>query len=597
MRRAAPFLVGALVAACGSDEPSVRYVLLPDPVADLRADSNRDGVVRFDDESDANKLEWSATNGAVFLANIDDDSERCGVNKNDNEIALCNDAADENVNGDDDAADLARLWTRPLPDVPGDMTATIEVVTPEARDRVRLFSRTGPNAADFTVLFADTVFNAADLREGIELGIEAKDIVRDKEVWDGFVDVKLTLTTPRGESSDTVRLRVAPVLTFHHLLPAERIWQSQTGRQGNADLRRDLTRACEAAGVPPPALIEENDPWTQDFFEPAYMSMPAPNGGQHVIRVNYRSANVYEPEETDNPLRPAGAVVFRLRGKDVAGVQEFDLTHPPEMDTLNSFGNLETVPPYSAGGVAYPFGRLLRGATQSFFPDPVFEKMLEAQGQQPPILIDTSWLRVAHVDETVSFVKAATPRGWKLLVNDPRLAKTMLEDAAARGHGATTMFVGKEWYDPETERASPAEVSIAEVLADPIVMQASAEAAAEVDAQLAILRKELALADDEIVRVPFLHTLIDGGSIAYQPGLVNGVYLADGHFGAPNPHGPIIDGKDIFADAFTKALAPLGITAHFLEDWDEYHVANGEVHCGTNATRQVPDAKWWEAGR
>ena len=36
-------------------------------------------------------------------------------------------------------------------------------------------------------------------------------------------------------------------------------------------------------------------------------------------------------------------------------------------------------------------------------------------------------------------------------------------------------------------------------------MQASAEAAAEVDTQLAVLKKELALAEDEIIHVPFLH--------------------------------------------------------------------------------------------
>src|SRR5262249_35246428 len=149
----------------------------------------------------------------------------------------------------------------------------------------------------------------------------------------------------------------------------------------------------------------------------------------HVIRVNYRSANVYEPEKVENPLRRAGNLVFRLRGKDIAGVQQFDIRHDQRMDTLNSFGNLETIPPHTGpDGTVYPFGRILRGETKSYFPDRTFEKMLEAQGQQPAIRIDTSWLLVGHVDETLSFVKAPTPRGWKLLVNDARLAKKMLED-------------------------------------------------------------------------------------------------------------------------------------------------------------------------
>ena len=48
------------------------------------------------------------------------------------------------------------------------------------------------------------------------------------------------------------------------------------------------------------------------------------------------------------------------------------------------------------------------------------------------------------------------------------------------------------------------------------------------------------------------------------------------------------------SDAFAKH----GITVHFIENWDLYHRLGGEVHCGTNAMREVPtDVKWWESGR
>ena len=40
-----------------------------------------------------------------------------------------------------------------------------------------------------------------------------------------------------------------------------------------------------------------------------------------------------------------------------------------------------------------------------------------------------------------------------------------------------------------------------------------------------------------------------------------------------------------------------GQLQEWAEDWDLYHRAMGEVHCGTNATRKVPDSKWWESGR
>ena len=82
-----------------------------------------------------------------------------------------------------------------------------------------------------------------------------------------------------------------------------------------------------------------------------------------------------------------------------------------------------------------------------------------------------------------------------------------------------------------------------------------------------------------------------------QPGLVNGLYMTEKHFVSPDPHGPVIGGKDIFKSAMQQALAPVGITVHFAEDWDAYHRNSGEVHCGTNSTRRIPDAKWWESGR
>ncbi len=564
-------------------------------VADLRADANRDGEVTFD-ERDAEKLAWDRAHGAVFLANIDDDTRRCKAAGTDVELPKCNDAADAVLNGPDDAKDLARLRTRPWADAPDDALATVTIVTESAKEKVRLFVRTGAGEADFLPLAEDGALTLDEFRRGAELAIEAKDIVRDPAVWDGFVTLRLTVTALDQTVTDDVRLRVAPVLTSHHLQPAEEIFVSDTGSPGNRAMRADLREACEVAGAPAPTEIREQDPWTQDFFETAWMSMPAPGGTQHVVRVNLRSANVFDPSDKVNPLRPAGQLVFALRGPDTAGVQQFDARHDPRTDSLNSFGNLETIPPFTKGGETFPFGRLLRGGTPSFRPDLSFSKMIEAQGVQPPVDIDTSWLLVGHVDETISFVHAKSPRGWAVLVNDPRLAKTILEDLVAKGEGETPMFVGKYWFD-ERGRPEPAQATIREVLADTDVMSASAEAAAEIDAQLAVLKREIGLTEDDLVRVPFLHHAYGGGSVAYQPGTVNGIYVADGHFVAPKPHGPIVGGKDPFEEQLASALAKHGVAVSFAEDWSEYHAALGEVHCGTNARRRVPDAKWWESGR
>lgn len=596
---------GAGGSAGGGGSAGQKPVVL---TVDLRADVNRDGKIDLTGTADDDGEDgWDAKHGAIFLANIDDDLAACksvddaGKPLSDVDLAGCNDAADEVINGDDDALDLARLKTVPWADAPDDATATF---TWTAQGSVRLFVKKG---GAFTLLHAEDVFKAADLRAGIELGIEAKDIVRDVAAWDGTVDVTLAVHggTPAGaaalgDGSDTVRLRVAPVVFSHHLQPAQRVFATYDNASDSAKFRADLGKAVASVpGLDP--LVElvpdEFDQWTQDFFETAYMSMPA-EGGQHVVRVNVRSANVYAPNDAKNPLRPAGRVVWnQFRGKDVAAIQQYDLKHDQNSDSLNSFGNLETVPPYTLGDVSYPMGRVLRGSIPSFAPDPSFTKMLAAQRVQPGITIDTSWLLVGHVDETVSFIKTSSPRGWALVVNDPTLAKTMLEEQVAKGNGEVQMFSGQYFYDAKG-KAVKAVTTISAVLADTVVMAESKKAAAEVDGQLAILKKELGLADDEIVRVPYLHQPAEGYSVAYQPGTVNGVYLSDKDFAAPKPHGPVIDGKDLFEVQLTTAFQKYGITVHFVEDWDLYHALDGEVHCGSNVTRQVRATdKWWEAAQ
>src|SRR5207302_5679129 len=133
--------------------------------------------------------------------------------------------------------------------------------------------------------------------------------------------------------------------------------------------------------------LTADDQWMQDFLEFGYASMPAADGGQQVMRTAYRSANVEDPSNTNNPLRAAGWLAYTVfRGPDYAGITQFRL--PPtqadaDMDSLNSFGNLETIPPYSLNGQSYPLGRVIRGSIATFHPDPTFMAMLDAQPVQP----------------------------------------------------------------------------------------------------------------------------------------------------------------------------------------------------------------------
>jgi protein-arginine deiminase len=563
----------------------------PNAVIDLRADNNRNGTIDLSDPSeDKNEASWSASNGAVFLANIDDDQLSCPTSGSDDQLAGCNDADDDQVNGSDDLLDLAKIQSVPWPDAPNDASAKLTVANPGA-SYVRLFKKSGAN---YSLYYPGQPVSLSELRNGASFAIEAKDILRDASKWDGYITVTWTVSGgtgpngPVGNGSDSVEMRLAPVLFRHHLHEIDTYYVTKfSNYTPSVVFRQDMATAATAAGATVHNLYEQ-DQWTQDFFETAYMSMPKSGGGQHVIDVNFRSANF-----TGGSLRTAGKIVFTdLRGKDVAGAVEYASNHSDYMDTLNSFGNLETIPPYTYAGKSWPMGRVLRGSHPQYYPDPAFNKMIDAQGVQDMITIDTSWLLVSHVDETVSFIKANTPRGWAMMVNDAGLAKTMLQQQKNNGYGSKQMFVGKYWSNN-----AYAAVSISQVLSDPDVMNESAWAAVKIDDQVAIIKSKTGLTNSEIIDVPFLHYESSGYSLAYQPGTVNGIYFADKHFGSPDPHGPVINGQDIFKTQLKNVLSPYGITVHWIEDWDLYHRLSGEVHCGSNATRDVPNHdKWWESG-
>lgn len=565
-----------------------------EPIIDLRADNDRNGVIDFASASeDANEAVWSASNGAIFLANIDDDDLSCPTsNQTDAELAACNDASDSVTNGAADLEDLARIKTAPWPNAPANASATISLTTNAGNPTtfVRLFKRNGNVFTNFNP--AGSTLTAAELQAGVELAIEAKDIVRNPATWDGFVTVTLNVEagSVNGQNlqdgSDSVELRVAPVLFRHHGDETVRAYYTNINSNSSLAFRNDVEDAVALASVPNVTTqFFLSDQWTQDFLETAYMSMPTPNGGQKVIHVNFRSANY-----TNGQLRSAGRVVFtQLRGVDVAGAVAFDPSHNNSMDTLNSFGNLETIPPFTHAGVTWPNGRVVRGRTNTFFPDTVFDGMVNAQGEQDVLAVDTSWLLVAHIDETVSFIKASTPRGWVMLAADPTLAVSFFQQLEQAGYGNTDMFVGKNWSANVS-----AQVSVSETLDDTDVMNESAWAATQIEDQLDTLKGATGLLDSEIVMLPFLFEQSSGYSGAYQPGTVNGFYVGDNVFAPPDPHGPTINGVDPFQADLEDVLGDYGVSVSWVENWDLYHRLNGEVHCGTNATRAIPTTPWWQ---
>jgi protein-arginine deiminase len=513
----------------------------------------------------------AALSGAsVVLPNLDDDSRRCHVTDDqmdalgaavDAELAACHDAADEVVNGRADEKDLARLRAHAV---------TSGRVAVEGRARV--FVRRGGSWEPAAEL------SESELRRGVDLGVEATDVRRPG--WDGRVTVTLTA----GGRSVSHRLTVAPLLLQHDLQPATTVFAARPGGGPGRPAGWEWPGGWEPHDWPSfsDGLDEApmryltgtrtwwQDVWWQDLFEPAY----ATANGQ-TMRFAIRSANIWDVDGVRTP-RPAARAVFRdLRGPDVAVVQELvDDGRGALRDLRNATGNIESLPPYRG----YPRGRLVYGSDPggALTPDPAFIGLLTSQGQQPPVVVDTSWLMVGHADETTHVVKAGNARGWTIMVADPRLALSTLRSAQADGHGSARFTAGRT------------RSTIDEVLADPKVMADNEEAARHIDDQLSVLLAETGLRPAELVRVPVLFTApeeLGGLFVAATPGIPNGLSVDARTFAAPDPHAPVVDGRDLFKAVTERAL--LGVDVHWVEDLGWAHLGGGEVHCTTNAWRAV----------
>ncbi|MFJ5985752.1 protein-arginine deiminase family protein [Lentzea sp. NPDC092896] len=587
------------------------------PGATILADTNRSGTVDWADR--AGKGKWTSARGAIFLPNLDDDGRRCKVTEEDlkdgaiavdERLAACNDAQDDVLNGPQDAQDFAPLRTMPRN---AGKDGTVSLGAGEGRYARLWVERDGT----WTSLGESGTLTAAELRKGAKLGLEGRDVIRDRAVWDGTVTVTL-----KAGGTDSVQLRVAPLILQNDLKAPSKVVTSKPispeYSAGYDEFAAGLRAAMKAADLPEDALaaIPSDDRWFQDVFEPTTASMPGPGGKPQVMRVLLRSANYRPAMELEGrpyppALRPGGRVVFSaLRGPDVGVVQQYtDKRGPAVDDSLNSTGNYESLPPYRG----HELGRPLYGSTAERMPDPSFATLIGSQYAEP-VVIDTGWLAVGHSDETVHVIPARNARGWTLMVADPRLALDVLRKATKDGHGAAVLFEGT------SEKEKP---TIDQALADPKFVGQNEAAARHVDTQLAVLTRETGLTGRDLVRVPVLFQefgwqevdelagritraqaddlrdrMRSGQApstvfVAHTAGIPNGISLGDGVFGAPDPHGPRVDGVDLFRSRAEQALAGTPVEVKWVEDWDFLHWGGGEVHCGTNAFREPTKVDWW----
>ncbi|PHH87307.1 hypothetical protein CDD83_9049 [Cordyceps sp. RAO-2017] len=605
---------GATLASRSPDWPCKRAA--PKWKADIRADTNRDGRVSIKDDSDVDgKANWTETRGALFLANIADSNRRCLnlLGKDLDKLMHCNDSSD-NVQRAPER--MARIRTVPMHGLGASAFGRITVSNDTARRFVRIF-RPGSSGSDWNIVEGDSAsFSPKELKEGLMLGIDARD-TRKHGVWDGKVTVTLTVEDGGKRSTDSVMLRVAPVLTHHHLQPIEAVYvpsHDDSTMRGISEQIRNLLKLAKI-----PAAVKEvstRHTWIQDLFESAYMSIPGPNHTDITLRVMVEAE--LQRVGSDREAETLTFVDFRKEG--FAAVQYWDDGKPGR--SFGHMGNFETIPPYEHKGRKYPAGRLVIGGPRGDeagdrHEPPLGFHYFQAQETQDPILLHSTWLSVGHVDEFIHFLPAETPRRWSVMVSDPRAGMQLLKDIQDRG------LVPYRTIWP----------TVGSLLASEEFRRDNKIASKAIDANIATLKEETGITDGEIFRVPALYSrslphasrepkmmadvpqansrheqrshpsnrLHDHGTVerrggtitvtAYLPGAINGLVVGKSQYLSPKPWGPVIGDTDVFEKAIKEAFAKAKFNVTFVDDWT-VHEAHGEIHCATNTLREMKK-NWW----
>lgn len=557
----------------------------PTPEYHLHVDADRDGIVDAD-RTGIDSWHWGAgQKGAIILCNNDDDG---GASRSDN--------ADDRVNGGNDATELAPLVIRRIgPPAPAGWEGYLGVLAADKMN-IRIFDSRSAGGREIIGPSTGNSYRLPDLAfTEKEFGMEAV-----RYAGSGFSgEVGIALVIKNGGSVlnvETAKVRVAPWMMPSHRDNAQKVFVCQltvdgpTGPIPNARFRNELNTFVTAAGCTLQTHVS-GDRWMQDCMEFGYASSPATGFRAVMQSPQDRGLKIFPPT-----LRAADF------GHHTTGLASPDTT-------FDSTGNLEVTPPVtSRAGKAYPWGRIYYGAgrpAEEIYPKT--KEFLHAQIVQDPIDIDTDWLNVGHVDEIISFVPAPGPKGFKLLLASPRRAYRILRDNRA-AHGSSKLLVGRKFPPPSASPAGPwrdAEVSIRGFLDVGIpslslthtaLRNFNDRAQLRLDGIRSRMKNELGLTDADIIGIPILFMPAEDAPTfadALTAGMVNMLVL-NRHCIIPKPFGPEVAGGDLFQRYVESMLNPLGLTLHFLDDWYEYHVGLGEVHCGTNTLRTPTAARWWE---
>ncbi|XP_017361073.2 protein-arginine deiminase type-4 [Cebus imitator] len=372
---------------------------------------------------------------------------------------------------------------------------------------------------------------------------------------------------------DSVVFRMAPWIMTPNTQPPQEVYACSIFE--NEDFLKsviDLAKKAKCKLTICPEEENMDDQWMQDEMEIGYIQAP----------------HKTLPVVFDSP-RNRGLKEFPI--KRVMGPDFGYVTRGPQaggVSGLDSFGNLEVSPPVTVRGKEYPLGRILFGSC--CYPSPHSQEMhqalqdfLRAQQVQAPVKLYSDWLSVGHVDEFLSFVPAPDRKGFRLLLASPRSCYRLFQEQQNEGHGEALMFQGVKKKNQQ---------KIKNILSNKTLREHNSFVESCIDWNRELLKRELGLAESDIIDIPQLFKVKEFKAEAFFPNMVNMLVLGK-YLGIPKPFGPIINGRCCLEEKVRSLLEPLGLHCTFINDFYTYHIRHGEVHCGTNVRRKPFSFKWW----
>jgi len=219
-----------------------------------------------------------------------------------------------------------------------------------------------------------------------------------------------------------------------------------------------------------------------------------------------------------------------------------------------------------------------------------------------------AWILAPTLALSLGGAAASVALAWPLRRDRGALLRRLSLTLSLAAVALLAVLYGTHLLDPASPLARYGRdhgyATVGDLLADSSLRAWNEDTQADdIEPNVEIFRAELGLTDEEIVRVPALfesERSCNRLALSLIPGTVN-MAVGTRADGGPTDlliADPFLRGSGEGQDedpliAAVEALLPASAAPRWVDDWDIYHLAWGEVHCGSNL-RRIETGSWWE---